>query len=133
MRSSSCGQWCIHSATHSSRRLKPLSLIILPSQGYCWIGKSTNKKMTSCVMVLITRPSSTLKFQFVFGFNEYLWAIFLLLSFENFWFYILEGTFYFTTQMTLSHLLPMPINKNIECNDHQIYSKMLRKICKKEV
>ena len=89
--------------------------------------------MTSCVMVLITRPSSTLKFQFVFGFNEYFWAIFLLLSFENFWFYILEGTFYFTTQMTLSHLLPMPINKNIECKDHQIYSKMLRKICKKEV
>ena len=92
MHCSSWGQRCIHSATHSSR-FKPLSLIILPSQGYCWIGKNTNKKLPSCVMVLITRPSSTLKFQFDFGFNEYLWAIFPLLSLENFWFYILAGTF----------------------------------------
>ena len=42
-------------------------------------------------------------------------------------------TFNFTTQMTLRHLLPMPMNKKRECKDHQIYSKMLRKICKKEV
>ena len=27
----------------------------------------------------------------------------------------------------------MPMNKKLECEDHQIYSKMLRKICKKEV
>ena len=41
--------------------------------------------------------------------------------------------FNFTTQMTLGHILPMPMNKKLERKDHQIYSKMLRKICKKEV
>ena len=40
-------------------------------------------------------------------------------------------TFDLTTKMTLSHLLlTMPMNKEL---DHQIYSKMLRKIFKKEV
>ena len=42
-------------------------------------------------------------------------------------------TFNFMTQMTLRHLLPMPMNKKLECKDHQIYSKMLRKICKKGI
>ena len=42
-------------------------------------------------------------------------------------------TFNFTTQMILRQLLPMPINKKLECKDYQIYSKMLRKICQKEV
>ena len=64
-----------------------LCYIMLLCQGCCWIGKNTNKKF-SCVMVLIVRPSSTLKFQFVFGFNECLWQIFSLINFENFWFYI---------------------------------------------
>ena len=43
-------------------------------------------------------------------------------------------TFNFTTQMTLDHLLvlPMPMIKKLECHDHQIYSKLLRKICKSE-
>ena len=36
----------------------------------------------------------------------------------------------FKSQMTLSHLWPM--NKKLECESHQIYSKMLRKISKKE-
>ena len=31
--------------------------------------------------------------------------------------------------MTLCHLLLMPMNKILDCKDHQIYSKMLRKIC----
>ena len=31
--------------------------------------------------------------------------------------------------MTLRHLLLMPMNKILNCKDHQIYSKMLRKIC----
>ena len=37
--------------------------------------------------------------------------------------------------MSLRHLfrLPMPVNKILECKDCQIYSKMLRKICKKEI
>ena len=36
----------------------------------------------------------------------------------------------FKSQMTLSHLWPM--NKKLERKSHQIYSKMLRKISKKE-
>ena len=30
---------CTHSATHSSERFKPLSVVELICQGYCWIGK----------------------------------------------------------------------------------------------
>ena len=41
--------------------------------------------------------------------------------------------FDFTAQITSSHLFPMSMNKNLECKDHQMYSKMLRKICKKGV
>ena len=41
-------------------------------------------------------------------------------------------TFNFTTQMTLRPLFPMPMNIKLEFKDHQIYSKMLRKICKKD-
>ena len=41
-------------------------------------------------------------------------------------------TFDFTTEMILSHLLPsITINEESDCKDHQIYSKILRKICKK--
>ena len=61
--------------------------IMLLYQSCCWIGKNTNKKF-SCVMKLLVRLSRTLKFQFIFGFNECLWEIFSLLNFENFWFYI---------------------------------------------
>ena len=43
---------------------------------------------SNCVIVLMIKPSSTFKFKCVFGFNECLWAIFSLLNFENFWFYI---------------------------------------------
>ena len=31
-------------------------------------------------MVFIVRPSSTLKFQFIFGFKEFLWEIFSFLN-----------------------------------------------------
>ena len=31
----------------------------------------------------------------------------------------------FKTQMTLRHLLLMPMDKILDCKDHQIYSKML--------
>ena len=41
--------------------------------------------------------------------------------------------FDFAIQMIFSHPLPMPKNKKLECKSHQIYSKMLEKICKKEV
>ena len=46
-----------------------------------------HKQEFNWVMVFIMRSSSILKFQFVFGFNECLWAIFFWLNFENFWFY----------------------------------------------
>ena len=74
-------------------------------KGYCWIEKTNN-----CVMVLIIRPGSTLKFQFVFRFSQCLWANFFLLSFEDFWIYIwvvvawlliLRHRWFY-----LSHLLP---------------------------
>ena len=42
-------------------------------------------------------------------------------------------TFNFTTQMTFMSPVLMLINKKLEWKDHQIYSIMLRKICKKEV
>ena len=64
-----------------------MSDIILLCQGYSQTGKNTNKKF-SCVMVLIMTASSSLNFQFVYCFNECLWAIFSLLNFENFWLYI---------------------------------------------
>ena len=38
-----------------------------------------------------------------------------------------------STQMTLRHFLPMQMNKKRGCKDHQIYSKMLRKIYKQEI
>ena len=53
------------------------------------------------------------------------------LNLENFWFYIWVVVLWlnFTIQMTLRHLLIMSMNKIPDCKDHQIYSKMLRKIC----
>ena len=50
---------------------------------------------------------------------------------ENFWFYIWVVALWlnFTTQITLRLLLLVPMNKILDCKDHQIYSKILRKIC----
>ena len=55
------------------------------------------------------------------------------LNLEKFWFYIRVVVLWlnFTAQMTLCHLLPMAVNKILERKDHQIYSKMLRRICKR--
>ena len=52
------------------------------------------------------------------------------LNLENFWFYIWVVVLWLnlTRQMTLP-LTHMPINKIIDCKDHQMYSKMLSKIC----
>ena len=61
--------------------------IIFLWQGYCWIGKKTNKEINS-VDGAYNLTKLYLKFLFVSGFNECLWAIFSLLSFENFWFYV---------------------------------------------
>ena len=114
---------------HSSKIFEPLSDIILLCQGYSWIGKNKNKEF-SCVMMFIMRPNSTLKFQFIFGF----WAIFSLLNFENFWFYICVVV---VRLLVLRHkwlqitTYLMLMNEKLESKDHQIYSKTLKKICKK--
>ena len=85
--SSTWGHRCTQLVAHSLKRSKPLSAIRLLCQGYYWIEKNSNKEF-NCVMVFIIRPSSTFKFQFVFGFNECVWETFSLLSFKNFSFYI---------------------------------------------
>ena len=128
---SSWGHRCTHSAVYSSKIFKPLSDIILLCEVYCRIGKCTNKEL-NYVMVFIMRPSSTLKLQFVFDFNESLWEMFFFITFWKFLILYLGCgcvTFGFMTQMTSNHLLPMPMNKKHESKDYQIYSKMLRKIC----
>ena len=55
----------------------------MPSLLLNW--KNTNKEL-NCVMltVLVIWRSSTLKFQFVFGFKECLWAIFSLITFGKY-------------------------------------------------
>ena len=77
--------------------------------------KTQTRNSTVLYMVLIIRPSSTLKSQFVFGFNECsILVISSLLRFENFWCYINLGCGCMTDymkQMTLSHLLPISIKK----------------------
>ena len=91
-------------------RFKPLCDTLLLCQGYCWIGKNTNKKF-SCVMMFIMRPSSTLKLQFVFGFNECLVAT--LSSFQNFWFYIwVVVVWLLILWHKWLHLLPHTYEKN---------------------
>ena len=49
-------------------------------QVYCWIVKDTSKGF-SCVMVFTMTPSSTSKFQFIFGFNECFRAIFFFIKY----------------------------------------------------
>ena len=98
---------------------------MLLCQGCCWIGKNTNK-IFSCVIMLIMRLSSTLKFQFVLDFNECLWEIFFLLNFKNFWFYVWVVVVYLWLSILWHKWLqvisyPMPMNKKLECKDHQIY------------
>ena len=107
---------CTHSAEQNiNQKDLKLCYIMLLYQGCCWIGRNTNNKF-SCVMVLIVRPSNTLKFQSVFGFNECLWEIVSLLNFENFWFYILVLVVYLWLLILPYKWLqvtsyPMPMNK----------------------
>ena len=41
--------------------------------------------------------------------------------------------FNFTTKWPRVTFYPMPMNKKLDCKDHEIYLKMLRKICKMEI
>ena len=100
---------------HINQKDLRLCYITLLCQSCCWIGKNANNKF-SCVMVLIVRQSSTLKFQFVYCFNECLWEIVSLLNFENFWFYILVLVVYLWLLILPYKWLqvtsyPMPMNK----------------------
>ena len=97
---------CIHSAAGSSKRFKSLSVTVLLQQGHCWIGKKHT--------MLVIWPSSTLKCIFVFDFNICL--SYLFLKFGKFLVLYLGcscATFNFTTQRTLRHLIPRPMNKNL--------------------
>ena len=99
--------------------------IMLLCQGCCFIRKNT-KKIFSSFIVPIMRPSSTLKFQFVFDFNECLWKIFSLLNFKNCWSYIwvvivdiwLSILWHKWLQVTSYH---MSMNKKLKDKGHQIY------------
>ena len=86
-----------------------------------------NTRNLTVFMVLIISPSSTLKFLFVFGFNHCLWATFSL-NLENFWFIFGLRLYDFLFHNTDDFTWPQ-----LECKEHQIYSKTLRMICKKEV
>ena len=97
--SSYWGHRCTHSAVHSLK-----SLNLCPPLYYSAKVIAELKNTNNCFMVLIIRPGSTLKFHFVFDFNECLWAIFSLFKFWKFLdSYLGCGcmTFEFTTQMTL--------------------------------
>ena len=132
--SSSWGHRCAHSAAQSIKRFKLLSPIILLCQGYCWIDKNTN----NCFMVLIIRPGSTLKFQFVFSFNKCIWTFFFILSFQNFWIYIWvvvvwllilrHRWLYFKSPLTRP---PVPINKILSAKTKKYIPKCWEKFVKR--
>ena len=127
----------VHIQQHINQKDLNLCYIMLLCQGCCWIGKNINNKF-SCVMVLIVRPSSTLKFQFIFGFNEYLWEIVSLLNFVNFWFifglwmHIYDFWLCDTNDFKLP-LTPCQWIKNLSAKTTNIYYEMLKKICKRKV
>ena len=108
---------------------------MLLCQGCRWIGKNTNKKF-NCVMVLIVRPSRTLKFQFVFGFIECLWdfpyLIFKIFGFTfELWLYIYDFWFYNTNDFK-SPLTSCRWIKKLITKTSNIYYEILRKIWKRK-
>ena len=80
----SWGHRCTHSAVQSSKRFKPIChYIIMVKSLLNW--KKTQTRNSTVFIVLRIWPGSTLKFLFLFGFNECLLAILSLLSL---WFHI---------------------------------------------
>ena len=122
------GHRCTHSAAYSSKRFKSLLHHI---KVVVEMEKNTNKKF-SCFMVLILRPSSTLKFQFASGVNECFWEFFSLLFLKNsgfifeLWLFIYDFWFYDTTNFK-SPLTHMRMNKKPECKDHQYILRNVEK------
>ena len=128
------GHRCTHSVAYSTKRFKSLLHHV---KVVVEMEKNTNKKF-SCFMVLILRPSSTLKFQFASGVNECFWEFFSLLFWKIQVLYLSCGclymTFDFMTQLTSSHLLlTCGWIKNLSAKITNTYCEMLRKICKRKV
>ena len=125
-----------HRCTHSSkRRFKPLPGTTFLWQGLCWIEKKSRTRNLTMFMVLnLTKYHFEIPMCFWFQLSL---SNLLLKFWKSLVSYLARGcvTFNFTTQMTLHPLLllPMPMIKKHQCKDHQIYSKTLRKICKKEI
>ena len=93
MHSSTWGYRWTHSETNSSKKIYTFFYHYFTTPSLLLNWKNTNKEL-NCVMlmVLVVWRSSTLKFQFVFGFKECLWAIFSLIIFGKFfWFYTWLG------------------------------------------
>ena len=100
--------------------------------------EKTQARNSTVFIVLVIWPSSTLNFLFVLGFNECLQVFFFLIKFRKYLVFYLDCgclTFNFLDNLDdfISLLTPMTMNKKLMCKDHQIYSKMLKKICEKEV
>ena len=83
------------------KKIKSLPATILLRQGYCWIGKNTNKEF-NCVMMLIIRPRT------------------MLFTIPFFWLYISfpyllceQITFDFTSQIILNKLISYPRIKKL--------------------
>ena len=100
--SSSCGNRCTHLAAHSSKRLNPLSVIILVCLAMIW--------------------SNTLQFEYFRDFNKCLQAIFFQLSFEKLWLYLLGARLFWIKIIKNYYQSPPKV--------YQMYSKKLRQFRK---
>ena len=76
--------------------------------------------------ILMNISEQSFPYQIFKIFSNICWVWLLLLCHYLF---CKQMTFHFTSQMILSHLLPMSMNKKLLCKGHGIYSKILRKIC----
>ena len=139
------GARCVHFIVPSGRRG---SLFFLKTQMYTF-SSTFIKKIWNLCLHYVTMPRLLLnwkkhkqdiqlsysaynetkhhfKIQFVFDFNECLWEIFSLLNFKNFWSYTWVVAVYLWLSI-LRHKwppvtsYPIPMNKKLECKDHQIY------------
>ena len=125
------GHKCTHSAAHLLKRFKSLSPTILLWQGHCWLEKA---KQTNNEFNFVYGACNLTKWHFEIPISVWCQLMSLsnlFLKFGKFLVWYLGCgcmTSNFTVQMTLRHLLLMPMNENFECKDCQIYSKMLRKI-----
>ena len=100
--SSSCGNRCTHLAAHSSKRLNPLSVIILV-----------------CLAMI---SSNTLRFEYFRDFSKCLQAIFFQLSFEKLWLYLLGARLFWLKNIKNYYQSAPKV--------YQMYSRKLRQFRK---